>query len=129
MITLKQLRLLLIAIAGITAVSGLTQMIVPGFVLGIIGAAVTPTSSHFFGIVGMFMALFGGLLLHALYAPPTPPLVLFWCGLQKFGATVAVAMGVVREVFSWLALGVAGFDLLSGVLILVYWYMIRKETP
>jgi hypothetical protein len=118
----------LLLISALTVVSGLTQVVAPGFVLRLIGADVTLASSHFFGIVGMFMVLFGGLLLQALFAKAPQPIAVFWCGLQKFGAAAAVSMGVVREVFSWLALGVAGFDLLSGLLILIYWYLIRK-TP
>ena len=67
-------------------------------------------------------------LLQALFAKTPQPIAVFWCGLQKFGAAVAVTLGIMRGVFSWLALGVAGFDLLSGVLILIYWYMIRKTS-
>ncbi|HLU90046.1 MAG TPA: hypothetical protein VKZ51_09460, partial [Cyclobacteriaceae bacterium] len=37
--------------------------LMPAFVLDVIGAEVTPLSSHLFAIVGMFMALFGGLML------------------------------------------------------------------
>jgi len=121
--------LLLKAIAAVTVLSGLGQVFMPGFVLRLIGAEVTPASSHFFGIVGMFMALFGGLLLHALFARKPGPIPVFWCGLQKLGATAAVSLGVARGVFSALALGVAAFDLLSGVLILAYWFSIRKEHP
>ena len=124
----KHLILLLKLIAAITVLSGLGQLVMPGFVLKLIGADVTTTSSHFFGIVGMFMALFGGLLLQALYASTPKPIPVFWCGLQKFGATVMVALGVARGVFSWLALSVAAFDLFSAVLIFVYWWAIRKPA-
>ena len=69
------LALLLKLIAIITILSGLGQMIIPGFMLKLIGAEVTATSSHFFGIVGMFMALFGGLLLQALLASTPRPVI------------------------------------------------------
>lgn len=127
-LTGDMLRKALLLISALTVVSGLVQVIAPGFVLGLIGAEITLASSHSFGIVGMFMMLFGGLLLQALFAQTPQPIAVFWCGLQKFGAAGAVTLGALRDVFSWLALGVAGFDLLSGVLILIYWLMIRKPS-
>ena len=123
----EMLRKLLLLISAITVVSGLIQLLVPSFVLGFIGGETSPGGNHSFGIVGMFMVLFGGLLLQALFAKTPQPIAVFWCGLQKFGAAVAVTLGVMRDLFSWLALGVAGFDLLSGVLILIYWFVIKKE--
>lgn len=111
----------LLLIAGVTILSGLLQMVAPGVVLRLIGAPVTPASGHFFGLVGMFMALFGGALWQALRAGGNR-VVLFWSGLQKAGAVLGVAIGVYREIFSGLALGVAGFDLLSAVLIFYYWF-------
>ena len=123
----EMLRKILLLISVLTVVSGLVQLIVPGFVLGFIGGETSPGGNHSFGIVGMFMVLFGGLLLQALFAKEPQPIAVFWCGLQKFGAAVAVTLGVMRDLFSWLAMGVAGFDLLSGVLILIYWFMIKKE--
>ena len=124
----KHLILLLKLIAVITVISGLIQMIVPGFMLGFIGGETSPGANHSFGIVGMFMVLFGGLLLQALFAKTPQPIAVFWCGLQKFGATAAVTLGVVRGLFSWLALSVAAFDLFSAVLIFVYWWSIRKPA-
>jgi hypothetical protein len=117
----------LVAIAAITVLSGLGQLLVPGFVLRIVGGTPSPAANHFFGIVGMFMVLFGGMLLQALLSAGHHPIVVFWSGLQKFGASAAVALGVLRAVFGPLALLVAGFDLLSGLLILAYWRMIRSE--
>jgi len=111
----------LFGISVITIVSGLGQLVMPGFVLGLIGGESTNTTDHFFAIVGMFMFLFGGALLHALMSAVNHPVVVFWSGLQKFGAAMAVGLGVLNHVFSPLALLVAGFDLLSGVLIIAYW--------
>ncbi|WP_372637195.1 hypothetical protein, partial [Fodinibius sp.] len=111
----------------ITIISGLVQAVNPALVLGMIDGAVHPASNHFFGIVGLFMVLFGGLLYHALRAKRSQPVAVFWCGLQKFGAAAAVGIGISRDIFSWLALGVAGFDLLSGLLIIIYWYSIQER--
>jgi hypothetical protein len=103
----------------ITVVSGIVQAVNPAFILAIVGAEATDTSRHFFGIVGMFMALFGGLTLHALFVQSAPALL--WSGLQKFGAVAAVGLGIAHRVFSMVALPVACFDLISGILIVIYW--------
>ncbi|MFH5832700.1 patatin [Halalkalibaculum sp. DA3122] len=121
------LKLILKIIALVTVASGLVQMFIPDFVLGIIGGEITASTLHFFGIVGMFMVFFGGLLFHALSVNRPLPVAILWCGFQKFGAAVAVGLGVGRGLFSWLALGVAGFDLLSGVLIMIHWYSIKNR--
>jgi hypothetical protein len=121
-----KLVLVLKAIAAITVVSGLVQMVRPQWILALVGGEATPAASHFFGIVGMFMVLFGGLLWQALRAPRPQPIPVFWCGLQKLGATGAVGLAVGRDLLSGLALGVAGFDLLSAILILLYWGKIRN---
>lgn len=115
-------------IAGATVLSGLVQMVRPSFVLHTIGGDITPASSHFFGIVGMFMVLFGGAMLHALLSAVPQPIVVLWASLQKFGAAVAVGLGVGHGIFSALALLVAGFDLLSGVLMYWYWLHLPRSA-
>ena len=121
------LYLLLATISALTILTGLVQMLVPGMVLRLMLSEATPTAKHFFGIVGMFMVLFGGALLHALLSPAHQPVVVLWAGLQKFGASLAVGLGVLNAVFSSLALLVAGFDLLSGILIFLYWSEVRRQ--
>lgn len=116
----RGLRGLLVAISIATVVSGAVQLLAPSFVLGVLRAESTPTSRHFFGIVGMFMVLFGGLLLQGLAKPKENPAAFTWAGAQKLGAWAAVTLGVVRGLFSPLALLVAGFDLVSGLLIFGY---------
>lgn len=122
---MRSLRLLLLGVAAATAASGLVQAVAPSFVLGVIGAEAGSVGSYAFGIVGMFMVLFGGLLWEGLPPRGPIPLALRWAGLQKLGAAGAVGLGVMRGLFGPLALGVAGFDLLSGVLIFVYLYRSR----
>lgn len=117
----------LVAIGAITVVSGGAQVVAPGFVLGQLSVETNPASLHFFAIVGMFMVLFGGLLLQAMFSALPQPVALLWAGLQKFGASAAVGIGVMTGVFSSLAMLVAAFDLLSGALILGYWRSARKS--
>ncbi len=128
MVYKNYLIILLKIIAALTIVSGLVQLLYPGFVLKVIGGMIDPTTKHFFGIVGLFMALFGGLLYQALRESHPNSVAVFWCGLQKFGAVAAVVLGVSRGIFSGLALGVATFDLVSGILIAIYWFSIMGRT-
>jgi hypothetical protein len=115
---------LLAAIAAVTIVSGLFQLVFPGFVLDLLDAESSKTTRHFFAIVGMFMAIVGGLLLHTLLLPPPPDrVVVLWAAIQKAGAFAAVSLGVFRDVFSELAFGVALFDLATAVLLA--WYLRR----
>jgi hypothetical protein len=111
---------LLLFIAAATLVSGVVQLCNPAFVLRIVSAEQTATTRHFFAIVGMFMALFGGLLLQTLLAAIPAPAVLLWSGLQKAGASAAVGLGVVNHILSAAALAIAAFDLFSGIVIFVY---------
>jgi hypothetical protein len=115
----------LVAIGTVTIVTGVVQIIAPRWVLERLSAETTPASLHFFAIVGMFMVLFGGLLLHSLVSTPAPPVPLLWAALQKFGASAAVAMGVMNDVFSQIALIVAVFDFVSGGLVIWYWLSLR----
>ena len=120
------LRLVLVSIAVITVVSGLTQIVAPGFVLDRLSVENTEATRQLFATVGMFMVLFGGMLIQALLDRAEHPIVVFWAALQKLGASAAVGIGVARGVFSGVALLVAGFDLLSGALGLAFWRRIRR---
>lgn len=111
----------LVAIAGTTVLTGFVQMLMPKALLRGLSAENTPTSRHFFGTIGMFMVIVGGALLHALCSHSNSRILVLWAALQKFGASAAVAIGVKRAIFSPLALLVAGFDFLSGMLAAWYW--------
>lgn len=127
MVYRNYLKIILKLIALITIISGLVQLVIPDFVLQIIGGEITDSTLHFFGIIGMFMVMFGGLLFHALKGKQDRPVAVIWCGLQKYGAAAAIGMGVINGIFSWFAIGVALFDLLSGILITVHWYSINRK--
>jgi hypothetical protein len=120
------LRLVVAGIAVITVATGATQIVAAGFVLGLLSAESTEATRHLFATVGMFMVLFGGLLIQALLDRGEHPMVVWWASLQKLGASAAVLVGVVRGVFAVVALAVAGFDLLSGVLGMALWNRIRR---
>lgn len=116
----KLLYWVLVLISVATLISGLVQIFAPGFILGMIAAEITPATRQCFATIGMFMALFGGMLLQVLLTRQMVPPVFLWAGLQKIGAFVAVVIGVMNHIFSPLALAIASFDLLSGILVFVY---------
>ncbi len=122
------LRWTLAAIAAGTAVSGLVQMVAPGFVLDLLSASSTATTRLFFGIVGMFMAIVGGMLVHALLEPYDRRVVVFWASLQKLAACAAVTLAVLNDIFAAYALLLATFDFLTGVLGMTYLWRIRRST-
>lgn len=118
---------LVLIISFITLVSGLGQMLAPGIVLSAVSdGSLDLAVRHFFAIIGMFMALFGGLLLVVLKIGKRDPWVVLFCGLQKFGAFFAVSLGVINGIFSTIALLVAFFDLFSSVLIILLWRQLRQ---
>lgn len=119
------IRRALIAISALTVVSGAVQALAPRRLLRSLMAEDDATARHLFGTIGMFMFVVGGGLLNALLRPGRDPVIVFWAALQKIGAFAAVAIGVRRRIFSPLALGVAFFDLLSGLLAAEHWRRIR----
>lgn len=125
---MRPLRLATWAIGAITALSGAVQIAVPGWELALLNSQDTAATRHLFATVGMFMVLFGGLLLHALRADAGLRFALLWTSLQKFGAAVAVTIGVISGVFSGLALGVAVFDLASGLILLTHLRALRRDA-
>jgi hypothetical protein len=118
---------LLVLISISTLVSGIVQIFAPGFILGLIAAEITPATRQCFGTVGMFMALFGGMLLQVLFSGRMIPAVFLWAGLQKIGAFIAVGIGVLHHDFGPVAMAVASFDLLSGILIFIYMKLADPE--
>lgn len=115
----------LVAAIGVSTVAaGAVQVVVPEFVLELLDAEATVTGQHLFAIVGMFMVVFGAAVTHALVAPGDHGVLLLWAAMQKFGAFVAVGLGVTGGVFSGLAVLVAVNDLASAGVLL--WY--RRRT-
>jgi hypothetical protein len=120
------LRALLAAIALLTALTGATQMFAPGAVLRPLGAELTSTTRHLFATVGMFMVIVGGMLATTLLSHQPTPVVVVWSALQKLGAFLAVLLGVLADVFGSVALGVAFFDLITALLLGLYWHRLRR---
>lgn len=120
-------RRLVLFVGASTAVAGAVQFFVPGVVLDLLDARSTTDTRMLFSIVGMFMAVIGAALVHALLRSRDDARVVeLWAGVQKLGAFVCVSLAVQREVFSSLGWLIALNDLGSGVLIL--WYRSRGSS-
>jgi hypothetical protein len=119
-----QLRRLVLAVAAITAISGLFQMVLPDVVLHFVGASSAPAARHFFSLVGMFMLIVGAALWVAVREGSSG--VVLVLAAQKAGAVAGVVVGFANGIFGLTALPVAGFDALSCALILWYW---RRTRP
>jgi hypothetical protein len=57
-------------IGALTVLAGAVQTLAPGFIARLIGAAPEPATLQFAATVGMFMVLFGGMLLQATREGP-----------------------------------------------------------
>jgi len=124
-ITADRLALLVTLIALATIGAGLAQVVVPGLFLDILDAENTETTRYFFAIVGMFMAVIGGAVVHAMLDDEDHPIVILWAGIQKLGAVIAVGGAVILGIFSGLALIIVAFDATATVINLMYWRRIR----
>lgn len=119
----KYIRVIILLISIATLFSGAMQVVAPAFVLNFVGAEIDTSTKQLFATIGMFMFLFGGMMIHALYNEDNNRVVIIWSGLQKLGASVAVFIGIFNGVFVPIAAGVALFDLLSALL---FFYYLRK---
>ena len=115
------LRLILILIAAITVISGATQLVAGGWVLGIIANSATGSEVHLFQTVGMFMVITGAMFVQSLISRSPEPAIPFWISVQKFAAAILVFVAWTKGYFLWLALGVAVFDAVTGVLAFIFW--------
>jgi hypothetical protein len=124
----KFIRPIILLISVTTLISGAMQVIAPAFVLNFVGAAIDATTSQIFATIGMFMFLFGAMMIHALYNEENNRVAVIWSGLQKLGASVAVFIGILNGVFVPIAAGVALFDLFSVVLFFYYLKTLKSDA-
>ena len=114
-----------VAVGALTAVSGLLVLAFPITMLHLLDADTPDPTPFVFGVVGLFMLLFGGLLVDTARRPEPAPVALFWCFLQKVGAAVAMLAAFVTDVFGWLALLVVVVDAVSALIVYGLW---RREA-
>ena len=123
---LDPLRWTLFAIAFGTCLSGIFLMAAQRFVLDILSAPTATSDRLFFGIIGMFMAIVGGMLTQTLLQPPPSAVVVGWSALQKLGASTAMSLAVALSVFSYYGIALAAFDFCSAVLAAAYLWRITR---
>lgn len=116
---------LAVVVGVLTAASGLFVLTFPKTSLSLLGANDPDPAPYLFGLVGMFMLLFGGLLVDAARRPDPPPVALFWCLIQKVAAVIAMLVGVFTDVYGWFAVVVALFDAACALVIRALW---RREA-
>jgi hypothetical protein len=120
------IRNLLIIIAAITVLTGLTQLVAPNLVLSFIAADHSALGAHFFATVGMFMIITGAMFLQSLLARSTERAIPFWIGVQKAAAALLVGWAIMRGLLSPIAATVAAFDAITAVLTFMFWHRMQR---
>lgn len=120
--------LTLVAIGVITIVSGILQCVAPVTLLRVFSPDVTAVSEHFLRITGILTAAFGALLVHALVSRELQHVAVLWTGIQKVLIAAIVGLAIQDMIFSSLALAAAGFDFVSGVMLIAYWYWMKQQA-
>lgn len=118
----------LVVIGGITVLSGILQCVAPALLLQALSPEVTTTGKHFLAVTGILTASFGALLVHALITAEPQHVAVLWTGIQKILTAAAVGLAIQDVVFSSLALAAAGFDAVSGIMIIAYWFWIKQQS-
>lgn len=123
----RHLQLFVVMISSVTLILGVFQLLNPMAALGMMGRGeILPVTSHYFAMLGFFMILFNGMVLHTVYEIQTSKTIILWAALQKIGVAVLVFIGIVGGHFHFTAIGVALFDLISGVLFLFFLAQLNK---
>ncbi|MCB8883073.1 hypothetical protein ACELLULO517_22685 [Acidisoma cellulosilytica] len=119
------LRPLLLLIAAITVLTGLTQLVAPAWGLSWIARGSSALSAQFFATVGMFMIITGAMFFQSLATGSRERVIPFWIGVQKAAACLLVALAVIHGLMSPLAIAVAAFDGLTAVITFRFWRQLR----
>ena len=111
----------LVAVAGsLTLAAGVLAVLAPAPLLALLSVDPVQPARYLFGLFGLFVALFGGASLHAVFGRGAGRLVLVWAAVEKFAVVAGFLIGVVHGIFGPLALAIAGADFAAGLLIVVY---------
>jgi O-antigen/teichoic acid export membrane protein len=122
----RYLNLTIILISIATMISGIMQIVAPAYVLAFIGADQAAITTQLFATIGMFMLFFGAMMLQVIYSSGENKAAVLWSAIQKFGASIAVVLGVIKGLFLTIALAIALFDICSGFILVYYLYSLRK---
>ena len=114
-----------LAIAVITMLSGLVQIVAHRAVLSMMQVEISPQTVYLFIVVSLFTSLFGAALLHALLSRQRQTVIVFWASLQKVIGAAAVFVAALNGIIARSALLAAGYDFMAGIFIFGYWIIIR----
>ena len=111
---------LVAAVAALTLAAGTMAVLAPSPLLALLAVDPAQPALYLFGLFGLFVALFGGASLHALFGRGAGRLVLMWAAVEKLAVVAGFLVGVAHGIFGSLALAIAGADFAAGLLIVVY---------
>lgn len=125
----RHLQLVVVIVSLVTLILGIFQMLNPNAALGMMGKGeILPVAAHYFAMLGFFMVLFNGMVLHTVYETQTSKTIILWAALQKIGVAVLVFIGIFGGHFHFTAIGVALFDLIAGILFLFYLEQLNRSS-
>lgn len=114
-----------LAIAVITILSGLAQIVAHRAVLSMLQVTISPETVYLFIVISLLTSLFGAALLHALLLRQRQTVIVFWASIQKVIGAAAVFGAALNGIIARSALLAAGYDFLAGIFIFGYWIIIR----
>jgi hypothetical protein len=117
----------LVIVGVVTIASGLLQLLAPSLVLSLAVVEASSLSLHLVASLGMLVTMFGGMFLFAIADEHPQHVAVLWAGIQKLGTAVAIGLGVQHATYSAPVAAFALFDLVSGVMIIGYWYSVRQQ--
>ncbi len=118
---MKLLPVAVVVVSLFTLATGVGQLILPEMMLENVGVTANGSLCGYFSVIGMYMALFAALILHAVYDARPNPIPLLWGAIQKAGVAIAICIGVAVGEFSISTVGIAGFDFFCALIYFLYW--------
>lgn len=109
-----------LAVAAITVLSGIVQILLPETSLAALSLAVSPDTILLFRLLSFSVLLFGGALLHVAVTSQRRSAIVLWVALQKLGNSAIVVLAVSGAAMASTALAVAIYDGAAGLFLL--WY-------
>ena len=116
-----------LAIGAITVLSGAVQIVLPSMTLRTLGVTADPAVVLLFRLTSALTLLFGVGLVHAVLGKRSRSPMVLWAGLAKLAGPTIIVAGFLEQIVSPVALGVAGYDALTGLFVLWFWLVVREE--
>ncbi len=118
----------LCGIGIVTVCIGFAELTFPNETLDLVAINVSETSKYLLAVVGLMTGSFGLMFLYAIVSVTPQHVAILWSGVQKCALAALVGLGIQRGILSHVAIVLASFDLVSGAMIVGYWYWVRQMT-